>query len=480
MLVAMTSRTSRIGLAALLVSSLFAFGCSAAGDKGAESFGDDGSVGEDGGFKLDTGDIPFDVGPDGPPGPCTGLRCQQVACSGGADTTLSGTVYAPNGKLPLYNVIVYVPNLAPLPFTKGVQCDKCGSIASGDPITTALTDYQGKFTLKNVPVGSNIPLVIQLGKWRRQVVIPTVKECVDTKLTDTNLTRLPKNQKEGDIPKIAVTVGGCDKLSCMLPKIGLDASEFGVDGSAASVHFYTPGGSGGFGGGGPAGMKDARVLWDDATKLKQYDIAIFSCECSEQSPATKDAKSFAAVNEYLNAGGRIFTTDFQYLWYKQSPDPNMRSVAPIPGGAPTGVNPVDLDMSFAKGKALADWLAYVDPTVTKGKVQCDYVFNNFSPADKTKSQVWGSSAGSFGGAGTGINPRFITINAPVGKPVEEQCGKAVHLDAHINGSDTIDTTFPAGCKTPIKAGEEAFAFFFFDLSSCIQKDGDPPKPPPIK
>jgi hypothetical protein len=230
---------------------------------------------------------------------------------------------------------------------------------------------------------------------------------------------------------------------------------------------------------GRACREGARVLWDNAEKLKEYDIAIFSCECSER-PDTKDSASFAAVNEYLNAGGRIFTTDFQYLWYKQSPDANMRAVMPIPGGAPTGTNPVDLVTSFPKGKALSDWLSFVDKSVTPGTVTCDYVFNNFQPADPSKSQLWGQSKGVSGGAGTTMNPRFITINTPVGKPVESQCGKAVHLDAHINQSDTIDTSFPAGCSSPIKEGEEAFAFFFFDLAACIQKDGEAPNPPPIK
>jgi hypothetical protein len=469
--------TSRSTLLSLPLLALFAFGCSAA--KTDEDIGltTDGGE-EEGGLSFDGGDPSFDVGPDGPKGPCEGLRCQQVSCPAGGDTTVSGVVYAPNGVLPLYNVIVYVPNLKPLPLKAGVTCDKCGSIASGDPITTALTNHKGEFTLKNVPVGTNIPLVIQLGKWRRQVTIPAVKECTINPVSDKNLTRLPKNKSEGDIPKIAVTVGGCDKLSCMLPKIGLDASEFGVDGSAASVHFYAPGGGTGFGVGGPAGMKDARTLWSNAAKLKEYDIAIFSCECSER-PDTKDTASFAAVNEYLNAGGRIFTTDFQYLWYKNSPDPAMKSVMGIPGGAPSGVNPVDLITSFPKGKALADWLAYVDPASTPGKVQCDYVFGNFTPADPAKAQTWATSAGSFG-APMGVNPRFVTINTPVGKPVESQCGKAVHLDAHINQTDTIDTTFPAGCKSAIKQGEKAFAFFFFDLASCIQKEGDPPAPPPIK
>ncbi len=464
--------TSRWLLIAALSS--MALACSAAGGKDDESLTPSGDASDEGGFSLDTGEGTFDVGPDGPKGPCEGLRCQQVSCPAGSDTTVSGTVYAPNGKLPLYNVIVYVPNLKPLPLTKGVTCDKCGALASGDPITTAISNHKGEFTLKNVPVGTNIPLVIQLGKWRRQVTIPTVTECVNTKITDPNKTRLPKNKSEGDMPKIAITVGGCDRLACMLPKVGIDASEFGVDGSAANVHFYAPGGSGQ----GPAGMKDARTLWSNAAKLKEYDLAVFSCECSER-PDTKDAASFAAVNEYLNAGGRIFTTDFQYLWYKNSPDAAMRSVMPIPGGAPSGVNPVDLVTSFPKGKALADWLTYVDPKVPYGKVQCDYVFGNFSPADPAKAQVWGNSAGSFG-APSGINPRFVTINTPVGKPVESQCGKAVHLDAHINQTDQINTTFPSGCTSAIKAGEEAFAFFFFDLSSCIQKEGDPPAPPPIK
>ena len=52
---------------------------------------------------------------------CTGLCQQQVSCPAGKTTSLSGTVYAPNGTDPLPNVTVYIPNAPVDAFPAGVE-----------------------------------------------------------------------------------------------------------------------------------------------------------------------------------------------------------------------------------------------------------------------------------------------------------------------------------------------------------------------
>jgi hypothetical protein len=435
----------------------------------------------------------FDAGAYDAAPPCVGLRCQVASCASGK-TSLSGTVYAPNGTLPLYNVIVFVPNAPLEPFSAGVSCDQCGVGVSGAPIVSTLTDAHGAFRLEGVPVGKDIPLVFQVGKWRRRVTLPEVRPCVDNALTDPQLTRLPKNRSEGDLPRIAVTTGDCDKIACLLPKIGIAPEEFGGPSDGKAVTFYQ--GAVGYGvdpslpGQQPywSELPTPRALWDSPGELHKYDLAMLACECSESASLlandtslSKDPRSFAAVASYLDQGGRIFTTDFQYTWYKYSPDPAMRATATFPGGAPPGNTPVKLDTSFPKGKALADWLDEVNPQGGYGEVPINTVFANVGSTNPQSVQVWGSSAGYDFGAGTPASSeaRFLTINTPVGKPADAQCGKAVHLDAHISETDVVDGTFPAGCTTELSAGEKTFAFFLFDLSSCIQAEDAPPVAPPV-
>ncbi len=413
--------------------------------------------------------------------PCEGLRCQQAACSGGKQTTLTGIVYAPNGTLPLFNVIVYVPSSKPAPLAKGATCDKCG-VVTGDPIVTTLTDSRGRFELTNVPAGKDIPVVLQIGKWRRQITIPSITACTTTTLTDPETTRLPKKRSEGDMPQIALTTGGCDKLGCMLPKVGIDASEFGVesDGPTKAVHTYI-GAVPKVSAGGPPGATRAEALWGSLETLKRYDLAILSCECDEKlenKGGSANGAPFGAMTEYLELGGRIFTTDFMYTWYRYSTEASLRSAVSWRGGAPGGGSPMIFDSTFPKGQALVEWLSAVGatPPADPGKLKPDVVYANVRSTDPAMALTWATSENP--NAGT----RVFTTNVPAGLPAEKQCGKGVHIDAHINqlGSDKVDATYPAGCNSALKPGENLLAFFFFDVASCIQNESAPPKPPSLR
>jgi len=58
-------------------------------------------------------------------------------------------------------------------------------------------------------------------RWRRQVVVPEIKKCQNNSIP-TELTRLPRNKQEGDIPKIEIASSTYDSEECILRKIGID------------------------------------------------------------------------------------------------------------------------------------------------------------------------------------------------------------------------------------------------------------------
>jgi hypothetical protein len=411
-------------------------------------------------------------------------------------TTLTGTAYAPNGKLPLFNVAVYVPSAPLAPFAKGVSCDRCGG-TTVRAVTAAVSDEHGRFRLANVPAGKDVPLVFQVGKWRRKVTIPNVLACQENALTDANLTRLPRNRQEGDMPQIALTTGACDMLACLPLKLGIDTAEFGVAGGGKALTYYkgtqdpAPLASPNmmlinhqFG---PPNMTLAETLWRDESELAKHDLALLSCQCGEAID-DKGAAAYQAMVRYLARGGRIFGTHFMYVWYRYSPDNALGATLDIAGGVQEAQSPMVIDTSFPKGKALADWMKFLDPGLRYGQIPGNTVFADLKRAMPATTQVWATST-DLGSTTSG--PRIVSINTPVGTPSDQQCGRAIHLDAHISPSPPLYGTAPVGtdagagfqfpndCGTTLNKGEEALAFMFFDLAACVQTDTAPVVPPII-
>ena len=470
--------------------------------------------------------------------PCGGLCLKRIRCSGAATTSISGTVYDPAGLNPLYNVIVSIPN-APLDMIPtGATCSSCDAQVSGQPIAAALTDATGHFVLNNVPWGTDFPLVMQLGKWRRQVSVTAswvTQQCADNPIVEprpATLLRLPRNIHDGDnsgqytsIPRIAIAAGNAhpnslvngaqvtdstitERLQCLLRRIGIDASEFSLPGGSSSISLYNQ--SQGTDtcnqvSGSTATFPDATTnLWDSQAHLNQYDVILLNCGGSQVDPTSTTGRAFipnpAAVDrmrDYLNGGGRVFAEHYHWAWIKSFTGYPSRfgDVATwyVPSGL-IGSAPRDafIDQSFPKGMAFASWLANVGASMTAGHLPLSSGVT-YTAIDQIKppSQRWIYEPADSGAPnGVAQYTHYFSFKTPIGAPEAQQCGRFSYTAMHV--SDSASTGFPGdpaisggysfpGCcstRTELSPQEKALEFMFFDLSGCINPIDLPPPPPP--
>lgn len=418
---------------------------------------------------------------------CEGLECDVAKCTsqGKPETSISGTVYAPNGTLPLYGIKVYVPN-APVPaFTEGAECSRCvnDDQMPGSPVNgiVATTDEAGKFTLNGVPTGQNIPLVITSGKWRRQITVPATTDCADTAIAQGE-ARLPKNKTEGDLPKIALTTGNADSLECLLRRMGIDDSEISAGPSGTGrVHLYTGNGPSAFQAGFPGGtgnFPNATTLWDDSNKLKAYDMVILSCEGGQRSN-TKLQGGLDAMKAYADLGGRVFASHWHNVWISGSfggTSPAVRQSMWEPlatwgsvGDPPNGsVNLID-QQSNPKGSSFATWMVNVMGSTTLGEIplQNGTIKSTAATVDATRAERWTYLQSTDGANGRPQNFQFTT---PIEVQAADRCGKVVFSDMHVAGNGGT-AAYPGGCGDPtpraLTPQEKALAFMLFDLASCV-------------
>ncbi|MHB8419433.1 MAG: hypothetical protein ACYDCL_15265 [Myxococcales bacterium] len=442
-------------------------------------------------------------------GSCVNLCPYQVSCADGGTTTVTGTVVAGTNPAngfgqpdPLPGALVYVPNGTVQPFTTGVACDPCGASASGSPIASTTSAVDGTFTLTDVPCGTPnpVPLVVQIGRWRRQVTIGPLACCGTTALT-ADQTRMPRNHTEGDIPLIALATGNVDAHECILRKMGIDDSEFTAPANGGRVQLYV-----GNGATDPTGTAPSELsLTSSPATLAQYDQLMLPCwggedgqPASPDQPEAQISQNQQNLVDYANAGGRIYATHFSYVWLYNDPnDPNWQATpltGPVPfsGTAQWDANanswnstcsprgnpcPVDIDQSFPKGSLLAQWLQVVGVSATLGVIpSLDYPRWDFDNAI-APSENWLQWPGRTTPTESYI-PLHYTFNTPVGVDAGIQCGRVVFSDFHVeNSGGTAGNNFPSECgpAAPLTAQEKVLEFMLYDLASCIAQSG--PIPP---
>lgn len=413
---------------------------------------------------------------------CTGLQCRQRACPTGS-TTISGRIYDPAGKNPLYNVAAYIPNSPPMPFQSGASCEPCEKLYTGNPVVTALSDAAGNFKIAMAPDGPNIPLVIQVGKWRRQFVLPNIVACQDNPVPDKLLT-LPKNRMEGDIPNIAISTGGADTLECLLRRIGVDASEYvGGPAGPGRIHIFQGTSRGGGGGGNgnapntqPAGPSSATGLWNSAAELMKYDVTLLSCEGEETVSMNQQA-----LHDYASMGGRVFASHFHYSWFNTGPYGSEKLATWSTGSNDIGDISGTIVTSFPKGMALAEWLQNTNALVG-GKLPIEEARHNADVGTMhVASQPWILADPSSMAPGA---TQYFSFNTPtdamIGPDGKDYCGRVVYSDLHVGAAsnDQEDTPVPASCSNvDLSPQEKALEFMLFDLSACVIPDDRVPEPP---
>jgi hypothetical protein len=470
-----------------------------------------------GGSPLDIGKLYMMTGAGGsaPAGPCSKLSCQQstcrgmgctVTCTGLNRTTISGTVYDPAGVTPLYNITVYVPNADLAPISDGPSCDPCDpitgtSLLSGNPIVFTKTDTAGKFSLgeKNtsqvdVPAGTNIPIVVQVGKWQRKIILPTVTACQDNPIPDKML-RLPKDSTEGHIPKIALTTGASDAMECLFRKIGITDKEFTTTDGMGRINLVAGGstmnpGTSSFAAMPSSGSQTFTPVhpaaggadwWDSVDNLKKYDILLHSCEgpsgtyTAAMDPAsTKSMQARMALQQYADLGGRVFASHWHTYWFEKG-TPDFMSVATFLNPHGRGLpNPTvtTIDQGFDKGAALAQWMMNVGGSTMLGAVSIAQDASNTEvamAAGPPISQRW------IYAPMQNDTVIFMSATTPIPnatKPKPDACGRVVLSDLHVSaggqGSDTPSTPFPGGCMTTtLTPREQVLEFMMFDIASCV-------------
>jgi hypothetical protein len=446
------------------------------------------------------------------PAMCTNLECQQstcrnvggsckVTCPAGQRTTVSGIITDPAGKIPLYNITVFVPNAALDDINDGPSCDPCDpatgtSNLSGKPVTIAKTDETGTFhlgltsSLGDVPAGMNIPLVIQVGKWRRPVTIPNVTACMDNPIADKDLLRLPRNKTEGHIPKFALTTGQSDAMECLLRKIGIDDTEFSTEAGTGRVNLYQGGdGAASFAPTLNAGASftPASPWWDSLDNLKKYDIILHSCEGGYGSygvdnmgavmepMSAKSMQARQALQDYADLGGRVFASHWHAYWFERG-TPAFMSVGTFNHRAGLGASyDATIDQTFDTGASLAKWMMgpMVMGSTTLGIVN---IMQDASTrmidmaAGGNISQRW-----IYASTLVPQSVQFLSATTPIptaAMPKPNACGRAVISDLHVSAGKTGDVPkmpFPTGCiTTDLSPREKVLEFMLFDIASCVR------------
>jgi hypothetical protein len=118
----------------------------------------------------------------------------------------------------------------------------------------------------------------------------------------------------------------------------------------------------------------------------------------------------------------------------------------------------DIDTSFPKGDAFADWLVNVQASMMKGRLQLSQAKHSVNSVDPKLARRWIYSdnipTSPLGNPSpTGV--QYLTFNTPVGAAAGMECGRTVFTDIHVSGMEAAGPALAHGVPDgrPDAAGE---------------------------
>jgi hypothetical protein len=237
-----------------------------------------------------------------------GVDPTESACQPGGDATLTGTVTAPNGVLPISGALVYLTHDQPT-IPQLVYCSECVDLACGTPYT--FTGPDGSFSLDAPPGDWNV--VVQKGQFMR--VTPLDLAAGDNPLP-ADVTRMPDHNDPPAgqfIPRIALALGDHDHLEDALAKLGLGETEtedfkqllihgseqFDVWDNSPARDF-------------PGAMGSFSQLVSNYALLQKYHIIFVPCtqQAGEYLDALDDPAVLDNIRAWVANGGKWYVADW--------------------------------------------------------------------------------------------------------------------------------------------------------------------------
>jgi hypothetical protein len=428
-------------------------------------------------------------------------------------TTVSGTVYDPGVNVPLPNITVYQPTGALIPLPDGVTCDTCASLVSPNVNNTA-TDVNGHFTLQVTPTAGSANVVMQTGRWRRQITVNGITTGVDNPqptctaaTAATCQTRLPQTAAEGNIPLTALSTGVREPFECDFAKFMGGSAEMGPPSSGKRIQLFHDTGANT-----SPGAPDSRTnLWNSQANLDAYSVVLLPCSgTSGELDTTLSPTEEGYFIQYIENGGKMFldhdsvgqmlqataagggaaVAPFNTIstWFANNPGGGGSSTPTEPGQAKvTGNTPTHtLFQTWLtnQGAYGGGFLNTPTPLIRAVNPAAPLTTSNAATAQTfewlrgERNNNWGTDPG---GNYTAIFSFDMSPSAVVPPGDPASCGRVFYSGMHVDTSrGSAAGTFPSECSLgpPESPNEMAFEYLIFALTACSTVAVPPPPPPP--